>query len=196
MTFGAAGAAAVLAPNAAFASGVSLEEAAINAEKYRHKGKQCTPTNPADCTARYNQMLDPRAGRTKEELEAMDKRDEGAVHARNHVVRREVREYGQGEVVGRMSPAPSSTRAVKHHCIRPKTKLTPTTTFTRSLSLPRERLRERPRGRARDAVLPERVPPEPPPAVLAGHERVLEEVTFRSDSTLRVRARACSTHQN
>ena len=72
---GAAGAAVVLAPNAAFASGVSLEEAAINAEKYRVKGKQCTPTNPADCTARYNQMLDPRAGRTKEELEAMDKRD-------------------------------------------------------------------------------------------------------------------------
>ena len=75
LTFGAAGAAALLAPNAAFASGVSLEEAAINAEKYRVKGKQCTPTNPADCTARYNQMLDPRAGRTKEELEAMDKRD-------------------------------------------------------------------------------------------------------------------------
>ena len=75
VTFGAAGAAALLAPNAAFASGVSLEEAAINAEKYRVKGKQCTPTNPADCTARYNQMLDPRAGRTKEELEAMDKRD-------------------------------------------------------------------------------------------------------------------------
>ena len=75
LTFGAAGAAAVLAPTAAFASGVSLEEAAINAEKYRVKGKQCTPTNPADCTARYNQMLDPRAGRTKEELEAMDKRD-------------------------------------------------------------------------------------------------------------------------
>ena len=70
LTFGAAGAAAVLAPTAAFASGVSLEEAAINAEKYRVKGKQCTPTNPADCTARYNQMLDPRAGRTKEELEA------------------------------------------------------------------------------------------------------------------------------
>ena len=75
LSFGAAGAAALLAPNAAFASGVSLEEAAINAEKYRVKGKQCTPTNPADCTARYNQMLDPRAGRTKEELEAMDKRD-------------------------------------------------------------------------------------------------------------------------
>ena len=75
VTFGAAGAAALLAPNPAFASGVSLEEAAINAEKYRVKGKQCTPTNPADCTARYNQMLDPRAGRTKEELEAMDKRD-------------------------------------------------------------------------------------------------------------------------
>ena len=72
---GAAGAAALLAPNAAFASGVSLEDAAINAEKYRVKGKQCTPTTPADCTARYNQMLDPRAGRTKEELEAMDKRD-------------------------------------------------------------------------------------------------------------------------
>ena len=50
-------------------------EAAINAEKYRVKGKQCTPTNPADCTARYNQMLDPRAGRTKEELAAMDRRD-------------------------------------------------------------------------------------------------------------------------
>ena len=75
LTFGAAGAAALLAPNAAFASGVSLEEAAINAEKYRVKGKQCTPTNPADCTARYNQMLDPRAGRTKEELAAMDRRD-------------------------------------------------------------------------------------------------------------------------
>ena len=75
LTFGAAGAAAVLAPNAAFASGVSLEEAAKNAEKYRVKGKQCTPTNPADCTARYNQMLDPRAGRTKEELAAMDRRD-------------------------------------------------------------------------------------------------------------------------
>ena len=75
LTFGAAGAAALLAPNAAFASGVSLEEAAKNAEKYRVKGKQCTPTNPADCTARYNQMLDPRAGRTKEELAAMDKRD-------------------------------------------------------------------------------------------------------------------------
>ena len=75
LTFGAAGAAALLAPNAAFASGVSLEEAAKNAEKYRVKGKQCTPTNPADCTARYNQMLDPRAGRTKEELAAMDRRD-------------------------------------------------------------------------------------------------------------------------
>ena len=75
LTFGAAGAAAVLAPTAAFASGVSLEEAAKNAEKYRVKGKQCTPTNPADCTARYNQMLDPRAGRTKEELAAMDRRD-------------------------------------------------------------------------------------------------------------------------
>ena len=75
VTFGAAGAAALLAPTAAFASGVSLEEAAKNAEKYRVKGKQCTPTNPADCTARYNQMLDPRAGRTKEELAAMDRRD-------------------------------------------------------------------------------------------------------------------------
>ena len=75
LTVGAAGAAALFAPNAAFASGVSLEEAAINAEKYRVKGKQCTPTNPADCTARYNQMLDPRAGRTKEELAAMDRRD-------------------------------------------------------------------------------------------------------------------------
>ena len=75
LTVGAAGAAALFAPNAAFASGVSLEEAAKNAEKYRVKGKQCTPTNPADCTARYNQMLDPRAGRTKEELAAMDKRD-------------------------------------------------------------------------------------------------------------------------
>ena len=49
LTFGSAGAAALLAPNAAFASGVSLEEAAKNAEKYRVKGKQCTPTNPADC---------------------------------------------------------------------------------------------------------------------------------------------------
>ena len=75
LTVGAAGAAALFAPNAAFASGVSLEEAAKNAEKYRVKGKQCTPTNPADCTARYNQMLDPRAGRTKEELAAMDRRD-------------------------------------------------------------------------------------------------------------------------
>merc|ERR1711871_1890013 len=75
VTFGAAGAAALLAPAAALASGVSLEEAAKNAEKYRVKGKQCTPTNPADCTARYNQMLDPRAGRTKEELAAMDRRD-------------------------------------------------------------------------------------------------------------------------
>ena len=69
------GAVTALTPVAAFASGVSLEEAAKNAEKYRVKGKQCTPTNPADCTARYNQMLDPRAGRTKEELAAMDRRD-------------------------------------------------------------------------------------------------------------------------
>jgi hypothetical protein len=72
---GAIGAATALTPAAALASGVSLEEAAKNAEKYRVKGKQCTPTNPADCTARYNQMLDPRAGRTKEELAAMDRRD-------------------------------------------------------------------------------------------------------------------------
>ena len=71
----AIGAVTALTPAAALASGVSLEEAAKNAEKYRVKGKQCTPTNPADCTARYNQMLDPRAGRTKEELEAMDRRD-------------------------------------------------------------------------------------------------------------------------
>ena len=71
----AIGAVTALTPAAALASGVSLEEAAKNAEKYRVKGKQCTPTNPADCTARYNQMLDPRAGRTKEELAAMDKRD-------------------------------------------------------------------------------------------------------------------------
>ena len=39
LTVGAAGAAALLAPTAAFASGVSLEEAAKNAEKYRVKGK-------------------------------------------------------------------------------------------------------------------------------------------------------------
>ena len=62
--------------------GVSLEEAAKNAEKYRVKGKQCTPTNPADCTARYNQMLDPRAGRTKEELEAKIKELRETVNAR------------------------------------------------------------------------------------------------------------------
>ena len=87
-------AALVAAPFAASASGVSLEEAAKsvaprpcrrprgaeararrNAEIYRVKGPICTPTNPADCTARYNQMLDPRAGRTKEELAAMDRRD-------------------------------------------------------------------------------------------------------------------------
>ena len=32
-------------------------------------------------------------------------------------------------------------------------------------------------------MLPERVPPEPPPAVLAGHERVLEEDALRLDAS-------------
>merc|ERR1712159_812759 len=88
LTFGAAGAAALLAPNAAFASGVSLEEAAINAEKYRLHGALQPDARPA---------RGPHEGGARGHGQA---RREGAVHARNHVVRRQVREHGQGEVVG------------------------------------------------------------------------------------------------
>lgn len=47
---------AALAPAASFASGVSLEEAAKNAEKYRVKSGVCTPTNPAECSKQYEKM--------------------------------------------------------------------------------------------------------------------------------------------
>jgi hypothetical protein len=67
--------AAALVPAAALASGVSLEEGAKNAEKYRVKGQRCTPQNPENCTDRYNKMLDPRAGLSKAELEIIDARD-------------------------------------------------------------------------------------------------------------------------
>ena len=75
VSLGAAGAAAALVPTAAFASGVSLEEGAKNAEKYRVKGQRCTPQTPENCTDRYNKMLDPRAGLSKAELEIIDARD-------------------------------------------------------------------------------------------------------------------------
>lgn len=35
----------------------------------------CTPQNPSQCGDRFNQMLDPRAGKSKEALAAMDARD-------------------------------------------------------------------------------------------------------------------------
>ncbi|KAJ1458141.1 hypothetical protein M885DRAFT_514254 [Pelagophyceae sp. CCMP2097] len=62
-------------PEAAVASGVSLEEAAKNAAKYRTK-PVCTPQQPSACTDRYNKILDPRAGLTKDELAARDARNE------------------------------------------------------------------------------------------------------------------------
>lgn len=77
--FGTAVAAATTAmlgtPQVALASGVSLEEAAKNAEKYRVQPGICTPTNPSQCTDRYNKMLDPRAGLSQEELAKRDERN-------------------------------------------------------------------------------------------------------------------------
>mmetsp|Transcript_7777 Transcript_7777/g.24482 ORF Transcript_7777/g.24482 Transcript_7777/m.24482 type:complete len:121 (+) Transcript_7777:130-492(+) len=67
---------AALAPAAAFASGVSLEEAAKNAEKYRVKSGVCTPTNPAECSKQYEKMLDPRKGLSEAELKIRDERNE------------------------------------------------------------------------------------------------------------------------
>jgi len=77
--FGTAVAAATTAmlgtPQVALASGVSLEEAAKNAEKYRVQPGICTPTNPSQCTDRYNKILDPRAGLSPEELAKRDERN-------------------------------------------------------------------------------------------------------------------------
>jgi len=77
--FGTAVAAATTAmlgtPQVALASGVSLEEAAKNAEKYRVQPGICTPTNPSQCTERYNKILDPRAGLSQEELAKRDERN-------------------------------------------------------------------------------------------------------------------------
>ena len=44
--------------------------------RYRVKAGVCTPTNPADCTKQYSQMLDPRFGKSKEEQAAMDARND------------------------------------------------------------------------------------------------------------------------
>lgn len=68
--------AAIALPSASWASGVSLEEAAKNAEKYRVKAGICTPTNPQDCTKQYEKMLDPRRGLSKEELAKRDERND------------------------------------------------------------------------------------------------------------------------
>mmetsp|Transcript_3017 Transcript_3017/g.9400 ORF Transcript_3017/g.9400 Transcript_3017/m.9400 type:complete len:127 (+) Transcript_3017:80-460(+) len=58
------------------ASGVSFEEAAKNAEKYRVKGVVCTPTRPENCSAQYEKTLDPRRRLTQEQLAARDARNE------------------------------------------------------------------------------------------------------------------------
>ena len=54
---------------------MSLEEAANNAEAYRVKSGICTPTRPSECGKQYEQMLDPRRGKSAEELAKMDARD-------------------------------------------------------------------------------------------------------------------------
>lgn len=62
------------APDAS-ASGVSLEEAAKNAEKYRVKTNVCTPTRPENCSQQYEKMLDPRAKLSQQELALRDERN-------------------------------------------------------------------------------------------------------------------------
>merc|ERR1711924_304071 len=85
LTFGAAGAAALLAPNAAFASGVSLEEAA--------KTQKSTASRASNARRRIRGLHgalqpDARPARGPHEGGARgdgQARREGAVHARNHV---------------------------------------------------------------------------------------------------------------
>ena len=74
LTFGAAGAAAVLAPNAAFASGVSLEEAAINAERSERQQARSRARADRRVLARNSkEFLDGKHAveRDKQALEAM-----------------------------------------------------------------------------------------------------------------------------
>mmetsp|Transcript_24416 Transcript_24416/g.78863 ORF Transcript_24416/g.78863 Transcript_24416/m.78863 type:complete len:116 (+) Transcript_24416:126-473(+) len=67
--------AGVALPLPVWASGVSFEEAAKNAQKYR-RPSECSPTNPSDCKDRYNKMLDPRKGLSSEELAKRDARND------------------------------------------------------------------------------------------------------------------------
>ena len=94
LTFGAA--AAVLAPNAAFASGVSPEEAAINAEKYTRASSARRRTWPIArrATTRCSIPRGPHEGGARGHGQARRK----AVHAQNQLSDA-VREHGKGSHV-------------------------------------------------------------------------------------------------